>query len=226
MPMASLEETPPLSPVLLLGMAARPLPPAVVEAVLRQALRRVQAGHPEVFARLRPLGDTAFLIDPVDVPFKAVVRPGAQPPALCVVRDDQPAPAAAVVISGALATLTDLLQGRADGDALFFSRDLAIEGDTEAALTLRNALDGADIDVFEIMLAVLGPLAGPARRLARPGRTLLRGLRDDMGRVQAALTAPLARRCAAQAAELAALEDQVGELRRRLHQRPARTRSG
>jgi len=224
--MASLEGTPPLSPVLLLGMAARPLPPAVVEAVLRLALRRVQARHPEVFARLRPLAETVFLIDPVDVPFKALLRPGAQPPALHVLRKDDPAPVAAVVISGALVTLVDLLEGRADGDALFFSRDLAIEGDTEAALTLRNALDGADIEVFETLLAILGPLAGPARRLAQPGRVLARRLWDDMARVQAALTAPLARQCAAQATELAALEDQVGELRRRLQQRPARTRSG
>ena len=96
----------------------------------------------------------------------------------------------------------------------------------EAALTLRNALDGADIEVFETMLSVLGPLAGPARRLAQPGRALAQRLRDDMARVQAALTAPLARRCAAQAADMAALEDQVSELRRILHRRAARSRSG
>ncbi len=225
-PMASLEGTPPLSPALLLGMAARPLPSAVVEAVLRLALRRVQARHPDVFARLWPLAETVFLIDPLDVPFKALLRPGAQPPTLHVLRTDDPAPAAAVVISGALATLVDLLEGRADGDALFFSRDLTIEGDTEAALTLRNALDGADIEVFEIMLGILGPLAGPARRLAQPGRILTRRLRDDMARVQAALTAPLTRQCATQAAELTALEDQVGELRRRLQQCNVRTRKG
>lgn len=218
----SLEGTPPFSPALLLGMVARPLPPAVVETVLRAAVRRTQARHPEVFARLRPLAETAFLIDPVDLPFKALLRPGAEPPSLRVLRNDDPAPGAAVVISGALATLIDLLEGRADGDALFFSRDLTIEGDTEAALILRNALDGADVEVFEIMLSALGPLAGPARRLAQPGRILARWLREDMARMQAALTTPLARQCAAQAADLAALEDQIGELQRRLRQRTPR----
>lgn len=224
--MDSLESAPAFSPALLLGIAARPLPPAVVGICLRQALRQVQARHPDVFARLRPLAETAFLIEAVDMPFKAVLRPGAQPPALEVLRGDDPAPSVAVVISGTLATLVDLLEGRADGDALFFSRDLAIEGDTEAALTLRNALDGADIEVFETILSALGPLAGPARRLAGPGRVLARRLRRDMARVQAALTAPLARRCAAQAAELAALEDKVGELQRRRPPRPTRTHSG
>jgi len=222
----SLEGAPPFSPALLLAVAARPLPPAIIEAVLRLALRRVQARHPEVFARLRPLTEIAFLIDAVDMPFKAVLRPGAQPPALYVLRDDDPAPAVTVVISGTLATLIDLLEGRADGDALFFSRDLTIEGDMEAALTLRNALDGADIEVFETLLSALGPLASPVRRLASPGRAVARRLRDDMARIQTALTAPLARRCAAQAADMAALEDQVSELRRILHRRAAQSRGG
>jgi len=207
-------------------MAARPLPPAVIEVVLRLTLRRVRARHPDIFARLQPLAETAFLIDAVDVPFKIVLRPGAQPPDVTVLRDTSPPPAAAVVISGALATLVDLLEGRADGDALFFSRDLTIEGDTEAALTLRNALDGADIEVFEILLSTLGPLAGPARRLAQPGRALARRLHDDMARVQAALTAPLVRQCAAQAADMAALEKQIGELQRRLRHRSTRPRGG
>ena len=225
-PITSPEGAPPFSPALVLGMAARPLPPAVIEAVLRLALRQVQARHPDVFDRLQPLAETAFLIDAVDVPFKVVLRPGAQPPDLEVLRGDAPTPAATVVISGALATLVDLLEGRADGDALFFSRDITIEGDTEAALTLRNALDGADIEVFEILLSALGPLAGPARRLAQPGRALARRLHDDMARVQAALTAPLARQCAAQAADIAALEDQIGELQQRLRRRVTRPRNG
>jgi predicted lipid carrier protein YhbT len=214
--MPPVEGTPPLSPILLLGLAARPLPAAPVQAVLRAVLRRLETRHPDVFARLRPLAGTAFLIEPWDVPFKVVLRPGARPPDLRVLRQEAPTPAVAAVIGGSLTTLLALLQGRGDGDALFFSRDLVFEGDTEAVLTLRNALDGADIDVFEDMLSALGPLAAAARRLAGPGRALAGRLQRDMERVQAALTAPIAGRCAAQAAELATLAEQVRVLRRRL----------
>jgi len=210
------EETPPLSPVLLLGLAARPLPAAPVQALLRAVLRRLEARHADVFARLRRLAGTAFLIDPWDVPFKVVLRPGARPADIQVLREGAPVPAVAATIGGSLATLLALLHGRGDGDALFFSRALVFEGDTEAVLTLRNALDGADIDIFEELFSALGPLAAPARLLAAPGRALLRRLRQDMQRVQAALTAPIARHCAAQAAELASLAEQVRELRRRL----------
>lgn len=210
------EETPPLSPVLLLGLAARPLPAAPLQALLRAVLRRLEGRHPDVFVRLRPLAGTAFLIDPWDLPFKVVLQPGARPAVVRVLREGAPAPVVAAVIGGSLATLLALLHGRGDGDALFFSRALVFEGDTEAVLSLRNALDGADIDVFEDLLSALGPLAAPARLLAKPGRALLARLQRDMERLQAALTAPIANHCAAQAAELARLAEQVREMRRRL----------
>jgi predicted lipid carrier protein YhbT len=37
-----------------------------------------------------------------------------------------------------------LLEGKLDGDALFFSRDLVVDGDTEAVVMLRNIIDGAE----------------------------------------------------------------------------------
>jgi len=41
--------------------------------------------------------------------------------------------------------MIELLEGRADGDALFFSRTLTVEGDMEAVVALRNAIDGSEI---------------------------------------------------------------------------------
>ena len=47
-------------------------------------------------------------------------------------------------IPGSLLTLMQLLEGKLDGDALFFSRDLVVDGDTEAVVMLRNIIDGAE----------------------------------------------------------------------------------
>ena len=180
--------------MVLLGLVARPVPPAVIEALMGLAVRRLHARCPAMFARLRPLADKVILIDPVDLPFRAALRLGARPPSVRVGRDDDPMPAAAAVISAPLPLLIDLLEGRADGDALFFSRDLAIEGDTEAVLLLRNAVDGAGIDVLEALLATLGPLSGPARRLVGVGHDLVERLVRDLEAVRLALIAPKARR--------------------------------
>lgn len=53
-----------------------------------------------------------------------------------------------------------------DPDTLFFQRRLAIEGDTETGLTLKNLLDALEYDWRAHIAAVLGPLAAlrPRRR--------------------------------------------------------------
>jgi predicted lipid carrier protein YhbT len=60
-----------------------------------------------------------------------------------------------------------MIHGSCDGDALFFSRDLSIEGDTEAVLALRNALDDAEIDLPAEIAAAFGLIDTLADRLAR-----------------------------------------------------------
>jgi predicted lipid carrier protein YhbT len=53
-----------------------------------------------------------------------------------------------------------------DPDTLFFNRRLAIEGDTETGLTLKNLLDALEYDWRAHVEAVLGPLSAllPMRR--------------------------------------------------------------
>ena len=60
---------------------------------------------------------------------------------------------------------------RVDGDALMFSRDLVIEGDVEAVLALRNAIDDAQLDLVTELSAVFGPLGAPARRALEMAHT-------------------------------------------------------
>jgi predicted lipid carrier protein YhbT len=215
--------TPPLSPMLLAGMAARPVPPALLQPLAALAMAAVRRRYPEVFSRLESLEDGTFLIDPVDLPFEFLLRPGAHPPSLTVLRGGG-APETTAVITAPLLRLIELLEGRADGDALFFSRDIVIEGDMEAVLTLRNAVDSAEIEMTEVMAAALGPFGGVARRLAGPGRALFRRMSRDMELLQSALLSPLIRRGDAQSAELADLGGKVAELHRRV--RPERARRG
>jgi len=206
----------PLTPALLAGWVARPLPPAALQPLLTLAMAAVARRHGEVFARLDGLGDSVFLIDPVDLPLDFLLRPAARPPSLTAVRSggvSGEAPTA--TIRGSLLSLIDLLEGRVDGDALFFSRELAVTGDTEAILTLRNAIDGAGIDLAETATSALGPFAGIARRLLRPAEILIRRMTRDLEALQETLLSPLARRCDAQAAELDELRSKLDELQRR-----------
>jgi len=155
---------PPLSPVLLAGIVARPLPPQLLQPFLDAALAAICRRHPGLFERLSGLDNTIFLIDPTDLPLVFILEANLERPKLTAARDGDGR--AASVIRGPLMTLIDLAEGRVDGDALFFSRELSIEGDTEAVVALRNAVDDSDIDVVGDILSLIGPLAPPLRGFA------------------------------------------------------------
>lgn len=149
-----------------IARALRPLPPLPLGLALSALSRRLSARHPGMLRRLGDYADRAVLIDPTDLPFVLRMEPSTGPRITAHRRGH--APEAAARIAGPLSALTGMLHGRYDGDALFFSRDLVIEGDTEVVLALRNALDDAELD----LAAELAALAGPLGPLVRRGVTL------------------------------------------------------
>lgn len=214
---------PPLSPVLLAGIALGPLPPALWQPILDVAMEIASRRHPGLFDRLAGLGQATFLIDPVDLPFCFLLRP-SPPPSLVAVARDRETESVVATIRGPLLVLIQLLEGKLDGDALFFSRELVVEGDTEAVVTLRNAIDGAGIDILEDLLSLSGPLAWPVERIAGGAVALLTRMDRDLGILGRALLAPVAERYEAQAAELSKLREEVAELRGQSRPRARRPR--
>jgi len=210
--MFSVAPTPPFSPILLGGLFVRPLPPGVLQPALNSAMATITRCHPGLFERLSALGAPVYLIDPVDLPLAFILTADADKPTVKAVRSYDGAGDGAEVratIRGPLLTLIDLLEGKIDGDALFFSRDLVIEGDTEAVVALRNAVDGVEVDLIAELTSAFGPLARPVRGLARLGQGLFRRAAEDLSILHGALVAPTQRRVDAQAAKLRALEDKV-----------------
>ncbi len=142
-----------------------PLPLAPLQPLLGHVVEQVATSHPELFGRLGEHAGKRFLIDPVNLPFVLVLQPDAARPRL-VARRRHPMPDHDAAISGSFGVLFAMIDGRLDGDALFFSRDLMISGDTEAVVALRNALDDLDENVVDSLAAAFGPLAPPARLAA------------------------------------------------------------
>ncbi|MDP6573955.1 MAG: SCP2 sterol-binding domain-containing protein [Rhodospirillales bacterium] len=214
--------TPPLSPVLLAGLALRPLHPVLLQPALDIAVSALRRRHPEVFERLAGMGELVMVIDPIDLPFVFVLGAGSAAARLTAHADAAEVEAAAT-IRGPLLTLVELLEGRLDGDALFFSRELAVEGDMEAVVALRNAVDGAELDLTAEALSVLGFLAGPAGVALQAARDVYARLSQDLAVVHAAVVAPVVGRADAQAARLRELDDKIEALTRRPPRRGRRS---
>ena len=142
---------------LLLGA----VPLAVIQPILDRIATNVARSRPELFARLGSQSGKRFLIDPTDLPFVLVLIPDPEYPTLKAHRRSEK-PTHDAAIAGTFFRLLDLIDGELDGDALFFTRDLQVFGDTEAVVTLRNALDDMEGSAMDSVLGALGPLSGPA----------------------------------------------------------------
>ncbi|TPW32501.1 SCP2 domain-containing protein [Martelella alba] len=144
------------------------VPIALAERTANMLLHRLMRKHPALFERLGEHKAKAYAFRPVDLPFTFVISPAAEE--VTVLRSDADIHADATV-EGPFFILLALMEGRLDGDALFFSRDLSVSGDMEATLALRNALDDCEID----LPSDLAPLAGPFAPLVAHTAARIRG---------------------------------------------------
>ena len=138
----------------------------LLQPFLRRAVSQIAVARPEIFRRIGLHTDKLFLIDPLDLPFAMLLRAHPDRPLLRACHRHN-LPHHNARIAGTFLTLLDMVDGRLDGDALFFNRELVVEGDTEAVVCLRNALDDLDGSIIEDSANMFGP----------PGRRALKMLR-------------------------------------------------
>ncbi len=150
----------------LLSIVLRPLPLSPLQPMLAMLLGAIVRRHPRIFDRLGEYSQERFGIEATDLPFAFILEPRPDAPRMIAVRK-LPAVGIDARIAGTLAALVALTDGACDGDALFFSRDLEIEGDIEAIVALRNAIDDSGVDFLRDTTAGLGPFGPPFASLIR-----------------------------------------------------------
>lgn len=133
----------------------KPIPLILLQPVLHRIVTKIAKERPNLFQRIGPHKDKKFLIDPSNFPFSLVLEPHPERPKLRAYNRDQ-APITQARISGSFLTLLNMIDGELDGDALFFTRELVVEGDTEAVVCLRNALDDVEGSIAEDVANIFG----------------------------------------------------------------------
>lgn len=150
----------------LATLVLRPLPLPPLQPLLSALLGAIVRQHPGIFERLGEHAGKRFGIIPTDMPFAIVLDTPPEAPRIVAVRR-LPGTSIDARIAGPLTALVGLASGTLDGDALFFSRDLTVEGDVAAIVALRNAVDDAGVDLLSAAASCLGPFGRPFEHAAR-----------------------------------------------------------
>ncbi len=137
------------------GAFSRPSPLALLQPALRRVVAHVARRHPDVFERLGIHRAARFVIDPTDLPFVLYLEPNPRAPILRAYARAA-APAHDARIAARFARLMRMIDSDQDGDAMFFARDLAVSGDTEAVVSLRNAIDNLEVKLADAAASAYG----------------------------------------------------------------------
>jgi len=145
-----------------MGLVLVPVPLFAIQPILDRLVRDITTRRPEMFDRLGPHTTTRFVIDVDEFPFVLMLRPDPTAPRMTAHRRSENI-AHGASIGGPFMTLFQILDGDGDSDALFFSRQVRVGGDTEAAMCLRHALDDLEGSVVDDIMKIGGPLYAPLR---------------------------------------------------------------
>jgi len=216
--------SPTFSPVLFAGLLARPIPLGPLNLLLDKILKQMHQRHQDVFERMQTIENPTFLIVPDDLPFSFLLHVDANRPALRAVKNSAAdTDKAAASIRGPLISLIALIEGKIDGDALFFTRELTFEGDTEAVLALRNAVDGAEINLARDADRFFGSFAALARPAGRMAQRIWGRMSADLTLCAGVLMETHEKRLSSHSKAIEALEQQVRKLTKESARKKPRT---
>ena len=155
------------SPPLPLLFPVRLIPGTVHAGILAVIFNHLLRGQALV-ARLRELEGKCVSLRITDVPCEIAWRFHNGRLHAAASRE------AGVIIAGRMASFLELACRRQDPDTLFFTRELSIEGDTEAGVHVKNLLDALEFDWEGHLDAVLPPpLAACGKRLLHLARRVM-----------------------------------------------------
>ncbi len=150
------------------------LPSFVLAPLVRRLNNVMRRRHPDLVSNFASLDPAVLHVLPTGLRHRFALAFGGGRLDISLLGIDENSMASAT-IKGDLSVLIDLLEGRYDGDAMFFSRELQISGDTSAIVAVRNTLDREELDLRGEIAALFGPFSYPARKVGtRIGGTMRR----------------------------------------------------
>jgi len=123
------------------------VPAFIIKIVVKRGVYSIKKKHPDVMERLSTTyGKTVYAFF-TDLNYGVLTKISENK--TIVEKYKAREIKADLLLKGNFFDLISIIEGKMDGDALFFSRKIEVEGDTEMLITIRNAFDSADIKLFK-----------------------------------------------------------------------------
>lgn len=136
----------------------------IVGIIFNKIANKIYQNHPQMAKRLCPIIGKSFLINITNMPFNVfllIKENGINVKALSKLEEID----AALYISSDIKSLIEIFEGDCDGDALFFSRKLQIKGNSQALVTLRNAIDSEEINLVDEISTLFWIFSNPVKKV-------------------------------------------------------------
>ena len=158
-----------ISLILVIGLLLKRFPLVYIQPVLQKSMKIISEKHNNIFTRILHSNnnkDVKVVIDAIDIPFLFYIIITQNGNYLKAIKRTENVLHDAK-ISGHLTALLDLFEGTLDGDTAFFSKQLTIEGSTAIVVSLRNAIDSADINLVNDLSLIFSPFDSLAKKFIK-----------------------------------------------------------
>ena len=125
-------------------------PKWLVKFVVIRGVASLRKRHPDLMTRLSPTYGREIYAYFTDLKYGVLLNIGEENTQVKVGEKQNPN----LSLKGKFFDLISIIEGKVDGDALFFSRKIEVEGDTETLIIIRNAFDSADICLIKEFLMI------------------------------------------------------------------------
>ncbi|MFT8972997.1 ubiquinone anaerobic biosynthesis protein UbiU [Zymomonas mobilis] len=144
---------------LFFSLALTALPRPMITPLCRIIVARLEHRIPGLKERLRPLDGKTVFIQPKDLTVGFLLSISNGHPHLTAISPESLPKKTEMDarLEASLEVFFHLLHGESDGDALFFSRDLKVDGDMSVVVALRNAMDGLGEDLLKDVFTLPQP---------------------------------------------------------------------
>lgn len=188
---------------LFFSLALTALPRPMINPLCGMIIARLEHRIPGLKERLRPLDGKTVFIQPKDLTVGFLLSFSNGHPHLTATSPELFSEKMNVdaYLEASLEVFFRLLHGESDGDALFFSRDLKVDGDMSVVVSLRNAMDGLGEDLLQDIFSLPQPFRNIFNRAGGVANRCLDRIIDPFSKK----TANLENRLSAMQAEIDAL---------------------